>query len=178
MVPQRASEQHYSTMTEFDLSQLPVSELAARDCALFMWATSSHLPEAMRLAECWGFKYASKAFCWAKLNKNAEAKHYERLCRIDDGKSKDGDFQPLSHASNYFMGMGHSTRRNTEDCWLFTRGNPKRNGKGVRELIVSPIREHSRKPDETYDRIEALFSGDKAEPVSYTHLTLPTICSV
>ena len=145
-VPQTSKDQHYQTMHVDDMAKLPVWRLAAPDCALFMWGISSHLEQALWLGRKWGFTYSSKAFTWVKLNKNAIAD--ERRC--DDPAA-------------YFIGMGHGTRRNTEDCWLFTRGNPKRMDKGVRELIVSPIREHSRKPDEAYERIERLFPGPYCE---------------
>jgi len=145
-VPQTQAAQHYETLTVEDMACLPVGQLARRNAALFMWTISSHTPQAFWLAEQWGFRFASKAFTWAKLNKNA----------VSDGRLCSDD-------SAYFMGMGHGTRRNTEDCWLFTRGDPKRLDKGVRELIVSPIREHSRKPDEAYHRIERLFAGPHCE---------------
>src|SRR5215467_15676316 len=54
------------------------------------------------------------------------------------------------------IGLGYWTRKEAELCLLFTRGKPKRLGKGVRQIIRAPRREHSRKPDEIYDRIEAL----------------------
>ena len=44
-----------------------------------------------------------------------------------------------------------------------TRGKPKRKSAGVRKLIVSPRRDHSRKPDEAYERIEALVDGPYLE---------------
>ena len=59
----------------------------------------------------------------------------------------------------YFMGQGRWTRANPEICILATKGNPKRISAGVRQLVTSPIREHSRKPDEVKDRILALV-GD------------------
>lgn len=162
-VPQRAPEQHYETMPVEEMARLPVHQLAAPDCALFMWSISSHLPQCLALAGAWGFTYSSKAFGWTKLNPKAEENHYARLCRIDDQKSKDGDFAALADDANWFMGMGHTTRKNTEDCWLFTRGQPKRLDRGVRELIVAPVGEHSRKPHETYDRIERLYDGPYCE---------------
>jgi N6-adenosine-specific RNA methylase IME4 len=61
------------------------------------------------------------------------------------------------------MGTGFSTRHNTEICWLGRRGQPKRKSAGVRELVVSPVRGHSRKPDEVYKRIEALCDGPYVE---------------
>lgn len=63
----------------------------------------------------------------------------------------------------YFMGQGYYTRANCEQCLLATRGTPKRKSRGVRKLIVSPRREHSRKPDETHERIETLFRGPYLE---------------
>lgn len=131
-VPQRAQEQHYPTMHLDELKALPVADLARRNCALFMWSISSHTPQAFELGGHWGFKFSGKAFCWAKRSKTG--KHWH-------------------------MGLGHGTRRNTEDCWLFLRGQPKRLDKGVRELIVAPVREHSRKPEETYDLIQRLVAG-------------------
>lgn len=61
------------------------------------------------------------------------------------------------------MGGGYGTRKNAEICWLGRRGNPKRRSRDVRELIVAPRREHSRKPDEQYGRIERLCAGPYLE---------------
>jgi N6-adenosine-specific RNA methylase IME4 len=61
------------------------------------------------------------------------------------------------------MGFGYWTRKQVEPCWLFTRGRPKRVMKGVRQVIVEPRREHSRKPDVTRERIEALVAGPYLE---------------
>jgi N6-adenosine-specific RNA methylase IME4 len=54
------------------------------------------------------------------------------------------------------MGPGYWTRASPEACWLGSRGKPKRLYDDVRQLIVSPVGEHSRKPDEVYERIERL----------------------
>ena len=64
---QGAAENHYPTMSIDELCALPVAELAAKDSALFMWATFPQLPEALRLIRAWGFTYKSVAFVW--LNK-------------------------------------------------------------------------------------------------------------
>ncbi len=61
------------------------------------------------------------------------------------------------------IGMGYWSRKETETCYLFTRGKPPRKSKGVRQLIPAPRREHSRKPDEQYARIEALVDGPYLE---------------
>jgi N6-adenosine-specific RNA methylase IME4 len=59
--------------------------------------------------------------------------------------------------------MGYWSRKQTEQCWLFTRGRPARLGKDVRQIIEGPRREHSRKPDETYERIQKLVAGPYVE---------------
>lgn len=61
------------------------------------------------------------------------------------------------------IGMGWWTRKDAEICLLGTRGSPPRQSKGVRQTIFAPRREHSRKPDEIYDRIEKLVAGPYLE---------------
>lgn len=159
-VPQRAKDQHYDTMTPQELAALPVSQLAGPNCALLMWGISSHLPHMMWLAKKWGFTFSSKAFCWAKTRPDANDELWDRI--------EKGDWPRIQEDRFWHFGLGHTTRKNTEDCWLFKRGRPKRISGGVRELIVSPLREHSRKPDEFYDRAERLYPGPYVDLFSRT----------
>ena len=69
---QGAAENHYPTMSIDELCTLPVAEIAAKDIALFMWATFPQLPEALRLIRAWGFTYKSVAFVWLKKNKKPD----------------------------------------------------------------------------------------------------------
>ena len=133
--PHRGAHDHYGVAGETVLSALPVADLALPNCALFMWVVDSHLDEALRLGAAWGFGYKTRAFEWVKLTSTGIPK----------------------------IGMGYWTRKQTESCLLFTRGKPTRLGKGVRQLIQAPRREHSRKPDEQYGRIEALVGGPYCE---------------
>ncbi len=60
-------EDKYPTMSIEDIGNLPINELAADECSLFLWTTHTFLPDALRLIEEWGFKY----FCcitWDKGN--------------------------------------------------------------------------------------------------------------
>jgi N6-adenosine-specific RNA methylase IME4 len=59
--------------------------------------------------------------------------------------------------------MGYWTRANTEPCLLATRGRPKRLNADVRQAIIEPRREHSRKPDGIHKRIERLVAGPYLE---------------
>lgn len=127
-----AAENHYPTMSIEELCALPVAELAASDSALFLWATFPQLPEALRLIRAWGFAYKTVAFVWLKQNRKSPG---------------------------WFYGLGFWTRANAEVCLLATRGHPKRCAANVHQFIISPVQEHSRKPEEARDKIMALM-GD------------------
>ncbi len=62
-----------------------------------------------------------------------------------------------------WFGTGYWTRANPEQCLLATRGHPRRLNADVPKLIMAPRREHSRKPDEAYERIERLCAGPYLE---------------
>ncbi len=134
---------HYDCLSLDELMKLPVADFAAPDCTLFIWATDPLLPQALKVIEAWGFVYKTVGFYWAKLNKSAHP-----ICFSKD---------------DFFTGLGYWTRANVEQCLLATRGKPQRKSKGVRKLCVAQRREHSRKPDEIYDRIENLLDGPYLE---------------
>ena len=62
-------------------------------------------------------------------------------------------------SEGWFYGLGFWTRGNAEVCLLATRGHPKRQAANVHQFIISPIQEHSRKPEEAREKIVALM-GD------------------
>jgi N6-adenosine-specific RNA methylase IME4 len=132
----RSAEQHYPCMTIEDIKRLPVAHAAGRHAALFLWITDPHLKLGLKVMEAWGFEYKTVAFTWGKLNKKSPG---------------------------FFTGMGYWTRANPEMCLFGTRGAPKRLHKDVRQLIIAKRREHSRKPDEQYSRIERLVPGPYLE---------------
>lgn len=141
------ADDHYKTMSLDALKALPVGDLAGKNCALFMWVVGSHLDAALELGRAWGFELKTDAFIWLK----------ERLWDAGQLDLLTGDVPPPG------ISMGYWTRKQSEACWMFTRGKPRRLSKGVRQVIVAPRREHSRKPDEQYDRIEALVAGPYVE---------------
>lgn len=61
------------------------------------------------------------------------------------------------------MGGGFTTRKNAEFCLIGKRGRSVRVAKDVHEIIIAPRREHSRKPEETYTRIERYCAGPYLE---------------
>jgi N6-adenosine-specific RNA methylase IME4 len=58
-----------------------------------------------------------------------------------------------------FCGVGYYSKSNTEICLMGMRGQLPTISDAVSSVIHAPRREHSRKPDEAYERIEAVF-GD------------------
>ncbi len=127
-----AAAKNYAVMTLADLKALPVQKVAAKNCALFLWATCPFLPEALEIAAAWGFTYKTVAFSWSKKNTDSDTP---------------------------FFGMGNWTRANVELCLLFVRGNPKRKKADVAQFIWSKILRHSEKPAFVRDRIVRLM-GD------------------
>ena len=107
--------------------------LAERHYATMPMHEIRRLP--LEVGAAWGFRFKTIAFTWAKLTK----------------------------ADRWHIGLGYWTRGNPESCLLFTRGKPRRQSAAVRQLIVSPRREHSRKPDEARERVEALVPGPYLE---------------
>jgi N6-adenosine-specific RNA methylase IME4 len=65
--------------------------------------------------------------------------------------------------------MGFTTRKNAEDCLLFRTGRPQRLARDVPEVIISPVREHSRKPEEAFARIERFCPGPRVELFAREH---------
>ena len=129
---QGSADPHYSSMSLDEICSLPVSEIAADDCTLFLWTTYPKLKEALSVIEAWGFTYVSVAFVWLKQNRIADSWYY---------------------------GLGFWTRGNSEICLLAKKGNPKRQSNRVHQFIISHIEQHSKKPDVTRDKILQLM-GD------------------
>jgi N6-adenosine-specific RNA methylase IME4 len=132
----------YDTMTidEVKPLRLFIDDLAAPDCALFLWATSPMVADGSltEVFHAWNFSPVTEAFCWVKTTPS----------------------KPMQVGGvNLSIGLGHWTRSGVESCWLGVRGRPKRISCSVRQVILADRREHSRKPDEIYHRIEQLM-GD------------------
>jgi N6-adenosine-specific RNA methylase IME4 len=138
----RSANVHYKTEAVDRIKEIPVGELAGDDCCLGMWMVDWAPRDAIELGEHYGFKHVTTLYTWVKTN---------------------GDRFDLRDNGTCHLGMGYWTRANPEDCWLFTRGDPKRLYADVRQLIFAPLMEHSRKPDEWLARSERLVEGPYLE---------------
>ena len=61
---------HYDCMKLPQLKRLPVDDISAKDCLLFMWVTSPHLDQGIELLKSWGFQYCTVGFVWDKERVN------------------------------------------------------------------------------------------------------------
>ena len=128
----RSAETHYPTMSLNEIQSLDIESIALRDCALFLWTTFPQLGDALKVIKAWGFTFKTVAFVWIKRNRKSPT---------------------------LFWGMGYWTRANAEICLLATKGHPRRISARVHQVVESPIRNHSQKPDEVRGRIVNLM-GD------------------
>lgn len=131
-------EPHYATMSIEEICAMPVPQLCAKDCLLFLWATSPMLPGALEVMKAWGFNYVNVAFTWVKLHPST-------------GKP--------------CLGLGYYTRSNAEYVLLGKKGTYPPMNKGVSSVVLAPRGAHSRKPQEIHERVEALVgqSASKLE---------------
>lgn len=141
----KSADNHYNCMSIQDIYNLPVVEIAAENCVLFLWVTMPMLQDGLETIKRWGFTYKTCAFNWVKKNKKSDS---------------------------FFWGLGYWTRSNSEICLLATKGNPKRISKSVHQVCDARIMQHSKKPDEIRNRIVQLmgdiprielFAREKAE---------------
>jgi len=124
--------QHYSTLTLEEICNLPVGEMAADNCILFMWITFPMLDSFIDVLRCWGFEYSTVGFVWVKSKKDK---------------------------TGFAFGLGNWTRSNAEICVIGRRGIIERIDESISQIIYEPKEEHSKKPDIVRDKIIQLV-GD------------------
>lgn len=145
----RAPERHYGTMSLEDIRTLPVIDYVADDSFLEFWITGpflaigAHVPIMMH----WGYEPVSIQHVWLKP---VSSRYMQGHFFLDDPRI-------------WKMGMGKTSRQNAEFVVLGRRGDPKRLSAGVRQEIIEPAREHSRKPDKFFQRVEDFCAGPRLE---------------
>lgn len=121
---------HYECMEIEDIKKLPIKELADENCYLFIWATSPFMKEAIEVIESWGFKFITIPFVWVKMRNDMSEER------------KDG--------------IGNYTLNNAEYVLLGRKGKYWRNSTKVKQILLNPKMEHSKKPEEIRRRIVEL----------------------
>ena len=140
----RNQSKYYNCMTIEEICSLSVLDIADDNCMLFLWVTFPILNRCFEVIKSWGFEFSTCGFVWVKGKK-----------KFDD---KQTSFLPKDSIED-FVGCGYWTRANAELCLIGKRGSLERKSKSVRQIVYAPVREHSRKPDETRNRIIELM-GD------------------
>lgn len=123
----------YACMSLDDIKGLPVADLAAADCVLWLWATNPLLPQAFDVVEAWGFTFKTAGH-WVKTTKTGKLA----------------------------FGTGYVLRSAGEPFLIATRGRPK-TSRSVRSVVMAERREHSRKPDAAFDAAAKLIDGPRVE---------------
>ena len=127
-----ACEYYYNTMSINNICNLPIKNISADNCILFLWVTMPKLNECFKVIESWGFKYKTVAFVWIKTNPKT---------------------------GGVFKGIGRWVQGNAELVLLATKGKPKRISKSISQIIMAKRANHSKKPDIVRDKIIELM-GD------------------
>ena len=138
VAPEHRRLNRYGTMTLDAIKSLPVEQIADTPAHLYLWAPNALLPEGIDVLSAWGFKYKSN-IVWHKIRKDGGS----------DGR-----------------GVGFYFRNVTEIVLFGVRGKHARTqdaGRTQVNYLATRKREHSRKPDEQYDIIEACSPGPYLE---------------
>ena len=137
VAPEHRRLLRYPTMEQREILELPVARLAAARSHLYLWVPNALLAEGLRVMEAWGFTYKSN-LVWHKVRKDGGS----------DGR-----------------GVGFYFRNVTELVLFGVRGSMRTlpPGRAQVNLLATRKREHSRKPDEIYDIIEACSPGPYLE---------------
>lgn len=147
---------HYPLMTMQEITALPIGQLAAKDCALLMWCTFPYLDDQIKLFDHWGFRFRTQFLTWIKLNPRG----YD-LPKDDPNYQAGKQYVLYSDGlfHSVFFGVGYYSKSNPEVCLLGMRGQLPTISDAISSVIMAPRREHSRKPDEAYIRIEGVFGN-------------------
>ncbi len=137
VAPEHRRLLRYPTMEQREIQELPVARLAAARSHLYLWVPNALLAEGLRVMEAWGFTYKSN-LVWYKVRKDGGP----------DGR-----------------GVGFYFRNVTELVLFGVRGSMRTlpPGRTRVNILATRKREHSRKPDEIYDLIEACSPGPYLE---------------
>lgn len=138
VAPEHRRLSRYGTMKLDEIKSLPIRLAAADVSHLYLWVPNALLPDGLAVMDAWGFKYKTN-LVWRKIRKDGGS----------DGR-----------------GVGFYFRNVTELLLFGVRGKNARTleaGRRQVNYMESRKREHSRKPDEQYEVIEACSTGPYLE---------------
>ena len=134
VAPEHRRLSRYHTMSFAEIGNLPIEAMLHNPAHLYLWVPNALLPFGLEVMAKWGFQYKTNLI-WYKVRK-------------DGGPDR--------------RGVGFYFRNVTEVILFGVRGANARTlppGRSQANIIASRKREHSRKPDEQYELIEACSPG-------------------
>ena len=137
MAPEHKRLNRYPTMKLDEIVALPINRIAKKASHIYLWVPNALLSEGLEVMRAWGFTYKTNLI-WYKIRKDGGP----------DGR-----------------GVGFYFRNVTEIILFGIKGSMRTEQPGRRQVNVleSRKREHSRKPDELYNIIEACSPGPYLE---------------
>ncbi len=137
MAPEHKRLSRYPTLALPDIMEIPIQVAAAKNAHLYLWVPNALLSEGLQVMSAWGFQYKAN-IVWHKIRKDGGP----------DGR-----------------GVGFYFRNTTEIILFGVKGSMRtlEPGRTQVNIIKSRKREHSRKPDEQYELIEACSPGPYLE---------------
>lgn len=123
----KSADRHYETMPIGEINALPVLDLAAPDCTLWLWCTAPMFPQQLTTVAAWGFTYCTQG-AWVKMTKHGKVA----------------------------FGTGYGLRGAHEPFIIAKRGEPTLTRK-TRSVIHGLACAHSQKPEEAYREAERLM---------------------
>ena len=137
VAPEHRRLDRYSTLDLDAICAIDVAGVTSANAHLYLWVPNALLPDGLRVMEAWGFRYVSNVI-WAKRRRDGGP----------DGR-----------------GVGFYFRNVTEIILFGVRGSMRTlaPARSQVNMIESRKREHSRKPDEQYELIEACSPGPYLE---------------
>lgn len=125
----------YPTMRLNEICDLPVESIANPNSILCIWTTMPYLMRTDQVIRAWGFEYVTCGWVWVKTN---------------------------SKAGTIFKGVGNYTKHNSELCLIAKKGKGlPRLDRSVSQIVMSPRREHSRKPNQVREDIVKMWGDVK-----------------
>jgi len=137
VAPEHKRLSRYQTLSLSQIKDIPVSRAASMRSHLYLWVPNALLPQGLEVMRAWGFTYKTNII-WHKIRKDGGP----------DGR-----------------GVGFYFRNTTEVLLFGLKGSMRTlpPGRSQVNIVRSRKREHSRKPDEQYEIIEACSPGPYLE---------------
>lgn len=137
MAPEHKRLNRYGTLSLQEIMDIPVKDVTDTNAHIYLWVPNALLEEGIAVLKAWGFKYKSN-IVWHKIRKDGGP----------DGR-----------------GVGFYFRNTTELVLFGTKGRMRtlKPGRTQVNILKTRKQEHSRKPDEMYEIIEACSPSPRLE---------------